>query len=172
MTAFWSILFTAFFAALAFAGLGIITTLHGMPHAVPVFDLILIILATLRLTRFVVYDAIMKFFRDWFADAPDGTFRGTLRSLVNCAFCTGLWFSLFVVFFYFLTPAAWFFILFLAVAEVASVVQVLSNLLGWHAESKKREVLIAELAEQDPGKRRTPTASSIPAEASADSGAL
>lgn len=142
--AFWNITFSAFYVALAFAGLSIIGHASGLPRSLPSFDILLMILATFRLTRMVVYDSIFEFFRSWFKGKEKGTFMGTLHSLINCPWCMGLWFSLFVTFFYFYTPIAWFFILFLAIASVASILQVFSNLLGWNAEYKKREVLLAE----------------------------
>lgn len=121
------------------------------------FDFMLIILATFRLTRLLVYDKIMEFFRDWFCKIEerknlDGTTelvrtkyeRGPLRTvsdLLDCPWCTSLWFSLFVTFFYFLHPLFWFVILVLAVAGVAAVVQVTANLVGWKAELAKLEAL-------------------------------
>jgi hypothetical protein len=78
--------------------------------------------------------------RDWFAHAAPGTLRGTLNTLINCPWCIGLWFSFIVVFFYFATIYAWPVILILALAAVGSFLQVLSNLVGWSAEAKKRMV--------------------------------
>ena len=141
---FWNLVFSAFFVSLAFGGLGVLSGIRGLPQSVPFFDLILMILATFRLTRLVVYDSIFQFFRNWFLGRKAEGFLGTLGTLVNCPWCVGLWFALFVVFFYYLTPGAWFFILFLAIAGVASVLQVGANLIGWNAEAKKREVLLAE----------------------------
>lgn len=140
----WNLVFSALFVSLSFGGLWIVQGIRGLPQSVPVFDLILMILATFRLTRLVVYDSLFQFFRNWFTGSKAESFLGTLGTLVNCPWCIGLWFALFVVFFYYLTPGAWFFILFLAIAGVASVVQVSANLIGWNAEAKKREVLLAE----------------------------
>jgi energy-converting hydrogenase Eha subunit G len=66
---------------------------------------------------------------------------GTLSALLHCSWCQGLWFSGFVIFFYFATPLAWPVILILALAGVASFIQILANLAGWSAELKKRTVL-------------------------------
>ena len=62
------------------------------------------------------------------------------RTLINCPWCTGLWFALVVVFAYHATPIAWYAILVLALASAASFLQLLANLVGWHAEAKKLEV--------------------------------
>jgi len=45
-----------------------------------------------------------------------------------------------VVFAYHATPIAWYAILVLALASAASFLQLLANLVGWHAEAKKLEV--------------------------------
>jgi hypothetical protein len=51
-----------------------------------------------------------------------------------------LWFALVAVFLYFATPIAWYGILVLAIASLASYLQLLGNLIGWHAEAKKLDV--------------------------------
>lgn len=135
---FWNLFFAVFFAAIAIAMAGFLNQLYGEPPTwIPFFDLVLIVLATMRLTRLFVYDAVMAFFRNWFYGAPRGSFLGTMGTLVNCPWCLGLWFGLFVTFFYFLTPFAWFFILFLAVASIASLLQIVANSIGWNAEYRK-----------------------------------
>jgi ABC-type multidrug transport system fused ATPase/permease subunit len=135
---FWNLFFAVFFAAIAIAMAGFLYQLYGeAPTWIPFFDLVLIVLATMRLTRLFVYDAVTIFFRNWFAGSPRGSFLGTMGTLVNCPWCLGLWFALFVVFFYFLSPISWFFILFLAVASLASFLQIIANNIGWNAEYRK-----------------------------------
>ena len=137
---FWNIFFSLLFVAMTFGMLSSLYRLYGeVPTWIPLFDLILIILATFRLTRLFVYDVVTEFFRHWFRGYPKDSFMGTISALVNCPWCLGLWFSALVVYVYFLTPLAWFFILFLAIASVASLLQILANLIGWSAEYRKLE---------------------------------
>jgi hypothetical protein len=96
-------------------------------------------LATQRMTRLFTYDLITRFIRDWFAGHDDRSFLGTLGALINCPWCTGLWFAFLVVFFYFAVPLAWYIILMLAIASVGSFFQLVANWVGWSAEAKKRE---------------------------------
>ncbi|MCK9351995.1 MAG: DUF1360 domain-containing protein [Candidatus Pacebacteria bacterium] len=105
------------------------------------FDLVILVLATFRLIRLVVFDDIFLWLRDLTKDPGetdifDG-FRSTMRHLLHCPWCVGVWASLFVVFFYCLTPLSHFFLLVLAVAGTASFVQLLANLIGWNAELGK-----------------------------------
>lgn len=144
MKHFWSIFFSLFFAALLFVGIGWLAATGRFNRPVSIGDFVLMALAIWRLIRLFTYDAITAFVRDWFAGASPNTFRGTLNALVTCPWCIGLWFSYFVVFFYFATIYAWPVILVLALAAVASFLQILGNLIGWSAEAKKRMVLGSE----------------------------
>lgn len=151
----WNFLFTVFFAGV-FLELGYILYQMGrLPIGISLFDSLLVTLATFRVTRLFVYDKITQFIRDWFLDkevavtdrgevlvirtkAASGP-RRTLHELLACPWCFGMWSALFVAFFYFLTPLFWFPIFVLAVAGVASLVQLLANMIGWRAENLKQE---------------------------------
>ncbi|MBP9816850.1 MAG: DUF1360 domain-containing protein [Candidatus Pacebacteria bacterium] len=142
-TALWDVFFALFFAVLMFLGVSWLEETGRFTTWVPLGDFLLMALALFRLIRLTSYDLITKFIRDAFVGKPQGTFLGTLGALVNCPWCVGLWWSFFMVFFYFATPYAWPVILILALAGVASFLQILVNLIGWSAEEKKRKVLDA-----------------------------
>jgi hypothetical protein len=141
MKAFWSIFFSVFFAALAIMGLEWLIARDLIATWITPWEFVLLSLAVFRLVRLFSYDLITAFLREWLAGREQNTFLGTLSSLITCPWCTGLWFSSFVIFFYFATPYAWPVILVLAVAGAASLMQILANLIGWHAEGKKLEVV-------------------------------
>ncbi|MDB5189371.1 MAG: hypothetical protein JWL82_328 [Parcubacteria group bacterium] len=138
---FWNIFLSIFFAALLAFGIWYLVETGSFARNLSVADFFLMALAVWRLTRLFTYDAITKFIRDWFVGARPESFRGAFHTLLNCPWCTGLWFGATVVFFYFLTPYAWPVVLVLAVAAVGSFFQILSNLVGWHAEYKKTQTL-------------------------------
>lgn len=140
MKAFWNIFFSIFFVALVLIGVRYLAVNSLVILTVPAFDFIVMALAIFRLVRLFTYDVITEFIRDWFKDAPQGTLQGTLGTLLSCPWCTGLWFAFFVVFAYFATPYAWPVLLMLALAGLASFVQILSNWVGWNAEYRKRVV--------------------------------
>ncbi len=140
-SAFWNILFGLLFATLVLKGSWVLTSGGTSVPVVSMFDLMLITLATFRMVRLVSYDVITKFIRDAVSGASEDTFLGTISKLLNCPWCTGLWFAFFVTFAYLVTPLAFPIIIILAVAGVASFFQILSNMVGWHAEAKKREVV-------------------------------
>lgn len=66
-------------------------------------------------------------------------FKAAVSHLLSCPWCVGVWAALPLAYFYLLTPLAQFPILVLAVAGLASFLQLLANLIGWHAEKKKQE---------------------------------
>ncbi|MGB4076662.1 MAG: DUF1360 domain-containing protein [Minisyncoccia bacterium] len=140
-SAFWNVVFALFFGGLVLSGVDHLLTKNLFYRGVGIGDFLLMALAIFRLVRLVSYDIIFRFVRDALATGKPGSFVGTMSALVSCPWCIGLWFSFFVVFFYYATPYAWPIILILALAGVASVFQVFSNLIGWHAEGKKRDVL-------------------------------
>ncbi len=154
---FWNLTFGLLFLMLFVNALVILHVVAGIvPRYIPLYDFALLALATFRLTRLFVYDKIMQHVRDLFLDKtlrmgddgerivlrqkPFGGPRRTIADLLSCPWCIGMWFALFVSFFYFLTPYAWFPILFLAIAGVASFIQVAANLIGWKAELLKMQV--------------------------------
>lgn len=110
-------------------------------------DFLLIALATFRLIRLFSYDKITQFARDFFHDVgedgvkikPPYGLRRTLLELLECPWCTGVWLALFVAFFYLWTPLAYFPVLMLAIAGVASFFQLSANMIGWTGESMKKK---------------------------------
>ncbi len=152
---FWNFIFTLFFGVVFF-GLGyILYKIDLLPVSVSLFDAILIALATFRATRLFVYDKITQFVRDWFLDkeigqTEEGEYvivrekpahgpRRTIAELLACPWCFGIWAGLFICFFYFLTPFAWFPIFVLAISAVGTLFQLLANMVGWRAERLKQE---------------------------------
>ena len=153
---FWNFIFSVLFLGVFVIAVWYLNTLGKLPRSVALFDFILVILATFRLTRLFVYDKITQFVRDWFLrkevlEGDDGDLmivrqkfvdgpRRTLSDLLSCPWCFGVWAGFVVIFFYYATPFAWFPILVLAVAGVATFLQLLSNMIGWRAEELKAHV--------------------------------
>ncbi len=147
----WNFIFTVFFLVLVVMGSIILQSEARMPYsALTPFDITIISLATYRLIRLFVYDAITKWFREQFYDAkmvrkqvvlykPAAGPRRTLADLMSCPWCFGAWAAAMVTFFYLLTDYAVFPILLLAVAGVATFIQLLANQVGHRAEQLKNQ---------------------------------
>lgn len=133
----WSIIASIFYGTLLISGISFLAVGGYFTRTVGVADFILMSIAVWRLTRLFTYDAITKFIRDWFEGTSPNSLLGTLHTLINCPWCTGLWFGFMVVFFYFYTPFTWPVLLILGISAMGSFFQVLSNYIGWSAEVKK-----------------------------------
>lgn len=102
-------------------------------------DLIIIILASFRLTHLIVFDEIAAFIRKPFLNISNsksssgeleqiveikGTgFRHFIGSLLSCYWCSGIWCSLFVVLVYCYFPITFPVFLILAVAGGAAIIE-------------------------------------------------
>jgi hypothetical protein len=149
---FWNIAFLLFFVLVASASYGWLLSADRFVVGVPLMDFVLMALAVQRLIQLFTYDLVIAPVRDWLKESDMTTFKGTLGTLLNCPWCTGLWIALFVSFFYFATPFAWYGILFLALSSLGSLIQILINLIGWTAEGKKLTVKAAKEHPREPSK--------------------
>lgn len=138
----WNVLFSILFVFLMIIGYQLVVQYGSAPFYISPWDAFILAMASFRLTRLVVYDSITHWFRALVETATPRTFLGTVRTLVNCPWCVGLWFALVVSVVYFAWPEAWFFIFVIALGGAASVFQLIANLIGWNAEFKKRATLI------------------------------
>lgn len=103
-------------------------------------ELVLLALASFRLTRLFVYDKITGFIRNLFIIEReeldengekaiyliprDGKFRGFFGELLSCYWCTGMWSSIVICVLYFVVPAFMVpIVIILAVAGLAAIVE-------------------------------------------------
>lgn len=151
----WNFFFSMVFVGVVIFCMGILSRYDRLPQEIELFDLALVTLATFRLTRLFVYDKITRWLRDLFMQKKEiegspgevivvrGKYQSgplrTISDLLSCPWCFGVWAAFAVSFFYFLSPIAWYPIMILAVAGVATFVQLLANMVGWRAELSKLE---------------------------------
>jgi hypothetical protein len=117
-------------------------------------EFLILSLATLRIIRLVAYDNITLVLREAFTDVKkvrfveggdesyervpsENSFKRTVAKLLNCPWCIGVWIAPGVVYVYLAYPESYIIFVVLAIAGVASLLQMLANLLGWKAEYKK-----------------------------------
>ena len=107
--------------------------------AIEWIDLVILVLASYRLTRLIVFDEITSFIRSPFLTVSykendagqliesvefkgDG-FRNWVGRLLSCYWCVGIWSSLGVVLLYIYLPSFFPLLLILAVAGAAAFIQ-------------------------------------------------
>lgn len=150
---FWNFWLLVLSAVILIVEIWILDEYGTLPTSIGLFDALLVMLATFRSTRLFVYDSIMQFVRDWFLDKTVtitdteivvirkrylSGFKLAMSGLFSCPWCMGLQMGMFIVFFYYLTPYAWIVIFMFAIAGVATLFQLLANMIGWRAENLKR----------------------------------
>ncbi len=148
---FWNVVFSVFFLGLIIMATIILETESRIPLTeLTLTDYVLITLATWRMVRLFVYDAITKFFREQFWDIvkvgkglglekPKFGPRRTLADLLSCPWCFSVWAAAMVTFIYLISPYGVYPVVLLAISAVATFLQLLSNLIGHKAEAAKRE---------------------------------
>ncbi len=101
------------------------------------FELFIIILATYRVTRMLVYDRVFKLIRDLIRKMEGKGFGDSLKAIVTCPWCAGVWLALFNTSIYYLVPYGDLFVTLMAVAGVATFLQLSINVIGLKADEKQ-----------------------------------
>ena len=132
---FWSVF--VFFGAIVLVG-------HFLKReGVDIRDLtmkeaVLVILASYRMTRILVFEKIFKYFRDVLKNRENLYVIGTIHSMITCPWCAGVWVTLIIFVFYFLVPYGALLVYVLALAGLASMMILISNLLHMYTERRQR----------------------------------
>ena len=101
-------------------------------------EAVVIILASYRMTRILVFEKIFKYFRNVLKKREDLYVIGTLHAIITCPWCAGVWVTLIIVVFYFLVPYGSLLVYILALAGLTSMVILISNLLHMYTEGRQR----------------------------------
>lgn len=154
---FWNFIFVLVFIAILIAFTSLLGVNQYHQLQIPPFDFLVLGLAIFRTIRLFSYDKITQFLRDFLYDLeymtgddgesrlvkikPESGPRRTILELLDCPWCTGVWASLFILFFYYYTPLSQLPVLILAVSGLASFIQLWANSVGWRAEHLKLEAM-------------------------------
>jgi hypothetical protein len=101
-------------------------------------DALVIILASFRMTRIIVFEKIFKYLRDVLRRGEDLLVVGTLSNIITCPWCSGVWVTLIIIVFYYLVPYGMLLCYVLALSGVVSLVILYSNMVQMRAERKQR----------------------------------
>ena len=101
-------------------------------------EAVLVILASYRMTRILVFEKILKHFRDALKKRENLYVIGTIHSMVTCPWCAGVWITLIILVFYFLVPHGELLVYVLALSGLVSMLILVSNLLHMYTERRQR----------------------------------
>ena len=147
----WNILASIFFIILCILMYMCFLTMRPENFSINIFDIVILSLANFRLIRLFIYDNMTLFIRESFMDLKiqddkyefvhsKNSFKLTMYKLMTCPWCFGVWAAFVSSFLYFTFPVFVYVFIILAISAVASFLMLLTNLIGWYAEGKKREV--------------------------------
>ncbi|MGG4497960.1 DUF1360 domain-containing protein [Brevibacillus reuszeri] len=104
-----------------------------------VIDMLILVLASFRLTHLIVFDEITSFLREPFLTITyvtdssgqvvrdfqfkGGRVRQWIGKLLSCHWCVGIWIGILIVVLYLYVPAAYPILLILAIAGAAAVIE-------------------------------------------------
>ena len=134
----WNFLFSIIFITLTLVAWKLINILNVNLDEIKLFDLMIMSLATYRLTRLLIYDEIFYFVKDYIRQFKDE--KGFVRSayvLFNCPWCVGVWSAMFILIAYIFIPYGKFFILILTLSALSSFFHLIITWLGWVIDEKK-----------------------------------
>lgn len=127
-----------YFALVVATGYGM--ELQGIDiREISITELIIIILATYRVTRVVVFEKIFKYFRDFVKRQNKWYVMRTLCSIIVCPWCAGVWIALAMVVFYYFIPYGILVVYLMAISGVASFFVLMSNILNLDIKRRQKE---------------------------------
>ena len=125
---FWHAITGIAFLFILAAMVGVLYKFGRIPNNIPLFDFFMLVFATFRITRLLVHDLVSDFIRDPFDQYAKGL-GNSIKQLLGCPWCTGMWVALGTGFFYFTVPFAWPVLLIFAIAGLGTVVDVLASMM-------------------------------------------
>lgn len=153
----WNIFFILLFVVLAGAFLLSLSREEWyVLQEISLGGIIIMMLAVARLIRLLCYDNITLFLREAFLDVrtvsqleggiehyervpSEVPFKRTVSKLLNCPWCVGIWITLGVLWLYSNFSVFYFLYVILAISQVAGMIQLGTNFVGWSAEHKKSQ---------------------------------
>jgi len=133
----WNFWATLFFLG-CFVGLGLALDYKGISvEDFTLGNIALMVLATYRLTRILVFDKIFELFRDFFRTHQRLYVFYVIKEIITCPWCAGVWVALTIIGFWFLLPFGQLFIILLAISGVASFIVIIVNFYGLQTEEKQ-----------------------------------
>ncbi len=136
----WNFLATLFYiACLVALGFGL-KSIGVTKEDFGIGDIVLMSIATYRLTRILVFDKIFKLFRDFLKSRDNLSVFYVIREIITCPWCAGVWVALIVTAIYFMVPFGDIFIILLTISGIASFLVVSVNFIGLSTEEKQHKV--------------------------------
>ena len=130
-----SIIFLVFLVATGF----LVRYMEFSLKDINIFDSIVIILSTYRISRMLIYEKVFGLIRHILKVNTDKLIISSINNLLSCPWCTAVWISLFVFNIYYFVPMGNILIYILSVSGIAAPLVLLSNNLSLRNDLLKKE---------------------------------
>lgn len=94
---------------------------------ISIFDLVVLVLSTYRVSRMIVYEKVFSFLRYLIRKNSYKGLFNSINNLIVCPWCTSVWIGLFMFDIYYLIPYGDYFVYIVSISAVASPLILLSN---------------------------------------------
>jgi len=92
-------------------------------------DAIVLVLATYRISRMIVYEKIFSLVRYFISKNSGKALFASVNNLITCPWCTAVWIALFLFDIYWLVPYGDYFIYIMSISALATPLVLISNAL-------------------------------------------
>ncbi len=150
----WNIVSTFVFIALVVLAGTLLIDAGVDIRNITAFEFLLIAISTYRMTRMLVYDRVFKLIRDMIRLMEGTGFGDSLKAIVTCPWCAGVWIALFNTTVYFLIPFGDIFVTLMAIAGIATLFQLSVNFIGLKADEKQFD--LKKKKDKDDGDNQKP----------------
>jgi hypothetical protein len=105
---------------------------------ISIIDAVLLIFATYRISRMIVYEKVFGYFRYLIRVRSGNSFFNSINNLITCPWCTSVWIALFFFDIYYMVPYGNYFIYLMVISALASPLILLSNYLSLQNDILKK----------------------------------
>ncbi|HUS86502.1 MAG TPA: DUF1360 domain-containing protein [Bacteroidales bacterium] len=92
-------------------------------------DAIVLVLATYRISRMIVYEKIFSLVRHFISKNSGKALFASVNNLITCPWCTAVWIALFLFDIYWLVPYGDYFVYIMSISALATPLVLISNAL-------------------------------------------
>jgi hypothetical protein len=105
---------------------------------ISIFDTILLILATYRISRMIVYEKVFSYFRYLVRIRSGNSIINSINNLITCPWCTSVWMGLLLFDLFYMVPYGRYFVYIMVISSIASPLILLCNYLSLQNDILKK----------------------------------
>lgn len=105
---------------------------------ISIIDAVLLILATYRISRMIVYEKVFSYFSYLIRVRSGSSIFNSINNLITCPWCTSVWIALIFFDIYYMVPYGKYLIYLMVISAIASPLILLSNYISLQNDILKK----------------------------------